>query len=81
MRELKWRGCVTVRDTEATLVVNGEVNKYHLIVRGLFPNFKAPTITKISSLCSLIFVIVGALKLGNKPLTIRKYLFTSPFTT
>ena len=55
----------------APLVVIGGFNKYHLIVRGLFNNFKAPTITITSSLCSLVIVIVGALKFLNKPLTIR----------
>ena len=63
-------------------MVNSEVNKYFLIDRGLFPNFKTSTITKKKSEQSeLIFVIVEVLKLGNKPLSIRWYLFTSLFTT
>ena len=62
-------------------VVYPVINKYHLIVRGLFTNFKAPTILTTSSLCSLVIIIVGALKFGNKPLTIRKYLLTTGYTT
>ena len=61
-------------------VVNPESNKYRLIVRGLFKNFKASFIKYPSSLRRLN-IMKEALKFLNKPLTIRKYLLDSGFTT
>ena len=47
-----------VADSER--VVNGEVNKYHLIVRGLFKNFKASFI--IFKLLASLNIMKEALK-------------------
>ena len=65
-----------VKEDWGKRVVNPVVNKYHLIVRGLFKNFKAPTITITSEQRELV-IMVGGLKFENKPLTIRWYLSDS----
>ena len=47
------------------VVVIKASNKYHLIVRGLFKNFKTPTNNKLLR----HMLLVGVLKFLNKPLT------------
>ena len=66
---------------DLVLVVIGELNEYHLILRVLFSCFKPPTV--ITSLArSLASVItVGGLKHENNTLRIRLYSFNSPITT
>ena len=73
MMRLQWTQDLDIEtlDASAPVVIKAS-NKYHLIVRGLFKNFKTPTNNKLLRR----MLLVGVLKFLNKPLTTGRICLT-----